>query len=46
MNTGLPAPQQPHNYAKYSKQAFEKSRSYLSQYGSNLISPNITKKGP
>ena len=26
-------------HAKYSQQAFEKNKSYLSQYGSNLISP-------
>lgn len=28
----------PHNYARYSKDAFEKSRSHLSQYATNLLS--------
>jgi hypothetical protein len=33
-----------HNYAKYSKDVSEKSKSILSQYGSNLLSPGITNR--
>lgn len=35
--------QQQNNYGRYSKEAFEKSKSYLSQYGSNMLSNNVSE---
>lgn len=32
--------QQQNNYGKYSKDAFEKNKSYFSQYGSNILKRN------
>lgn len=35
--------QQQNNYARYSKEAFEKNKSYLSQYGTNLLGKNSSQ---